>query len=252
MSAGTTPAGAVPAERPRRPRRRPSWKKLALAGIIVGSVAAFFALGGHRYLNFETLKAHRQALLGFTRRHYIPMVFGVALAYMVATALSFPGGVAMSLVVGFLFGRWVGTGIVVVAASLGATLAFLSARYLFADAVRKRMGPRLQRLARGFHEDAFNYLLFVRLVPLFPFWLMNLVPAFTPVTTRTFYVATAIGILPGSFVFCNLGQRLSTISSTDDLWDAQTLFALSLLGVLSLVPIAWKKMRNRYRKGAAG
>jgi uncharacterized membrane protein YdjX (TVP38/TMEM64 family) len=252
VSAGAPSVGGVSAERPRAPRRRPSWKKIALAGIIVGSVAAFFALGGHRYLNFETLKTHRQALQAFTRRHYIPMVFGVALAYMVATALSFPGGVAMSLVVGFLFGRWVGTGIVVVAASLGATLAFLSARYLFADAVRKRMGPRLQRLARGFHEDAFNYLLFVRLVPLFPFWLMNLVPAFTPVTTRTFYVATAIGILPGSFVFCNLGQRLSTISSTDDLWDAQTLFALSLLGVLSLVPIAWKKMRTRHRTGAAG
>jgi uncharacterized membrane protein YdjX (TVP38/TMEM64 family) len=225
---------------------------VALAGGIVGSIVAFFALGGPRYLSFETLKSHRQWLLEFTRRNYGVMVIGAALAYAVATALSFPGGVAMSLVVGFLFGRWVGMGIVVVAASIGATLAFLSARYLFADVVRRRMGPRLKRLARGFHEDAFNYLLFVRLVPLFPFWLMNLVPAFTPVTTRTFFVATAIGIVPGSFVFCNLGQRLATISSTDDLWDAQTLVALSLLGVLSLVPIAWKKLRPRRTPGAAG
>jgi uncharacterized membrane protein YdjX (TVP38/TMEM64 family) len=81
---------------------------------------------------------------------------------------------------------------------------------------------------------------------------MNLVPAFTPVTTRTFFTATAIGIIPGSFVFCNLGQRLATISSTNDLWDAQTLVALSLLGVLSLVPIAWKKLRPRRTPGAAG
>lgn len=238
--------------RARRRRRGPGWKRLALAGVIVGSIVAFFALGGPRYLSFETLKGQRQWLLEFTRRNYAVMVVGAALAYAIATALSFPGGVAMSLMVGFLFGRWVGMAIVVTAASVGATLAFLSARYLFADVVRRKMGPRLKRLARGFHEDAFNYMLFVRLVPLFPFWLMNLVPAFTPVTTRTFFTATAIGIIPGSFVFCNLGQRLATISSTNDLWDAQTLVALSLLGVLSLVPIAWKKLRPRRTPGAAG
>nr|WP_240978667.1 TVP38/TMEM64 family protein [Longimicrobium terrae] len=180
------------------------------------------------------------------------MFLAVLLAYTVATALSFPGGVLLSLAVGFLFGRWVGTGLVVVAATVGATLAFLSARYLFADAMRQRMGPRLARLSRGFEENAFNYILFTRLVPLFPFWLMNLVPAFTPVRVRVFIVATAIGILPGSFVFTNLGESLASIESAGDLLSAQTLLALGLLGTLSLLPIAIKKFRNSRRKKMHG
>jgi uncharacterized membrane protein YdjX (TVP38/TMEM64 family) len=241
------------AQAPPPARRGARWKKLALGTVIAGSVVAFFALGGQRWLNFETVKTHRQFLLDFTHRHYLPMLAATAVVYTLATALSFPGGLAMSLTVGLLFGRWVGTGIVVVSASLGATLAFLSARYLFADSVRRRMGPRLTRLTRGFHEDAFNYLLFVRLVPVFPFWLMNLVPAFTPVSTRTFFVGTAVGILPGSFVFCYVGESLGRIESTRELVSADVLLSLTLLGVLSLVPIAWKKLRARRRRpGAAG
>ena len=229
---------------------RPNWRKVALATVLVGSLGAFFALGGHRWLTFENLKTHREALLAFKDRHFASMIVGAALVYAAATALSFPGGVLMSLAVGFLFGRWVGTAIVVAAASVGATAAFLSARYLFADAVRRRMGPRLSRLARGFERDAFNYLLFVRLVPVFPFWLMNLVPALTPVSTRTFFAATALGILPGSFVFTNVGESLGRIESTRELVSAEVLLSLALLGLLALVPIAWKKMRTR-RQGAA-
>jgi uncharacterized membrane protein YdjX (TVP38/TMEM64 family) len=226
-------------------RKGSAWKKIALAAVLVAAVAAFFALGGPRWLDFDTLKANRALLLDFTARHHVAMLVGAAAAYAAAIALSLPQGALMSLAVGFLFGRWVGTAVVVVAATAGATLAFLAARYLFADAARRRMGPRLQRISRGFEEDAFSYLLFLRLVPLFPFWLVNLVPAFTPVKTRTFVAATAIGIIPGSFVFCNLGRRLATLESPRDLFGRETLLALALLGVLSLVPIAWKKIRNR-------
>ena len=187
-SAAPAPPDAAPTPR----RGEAGWKKIALAAAIVGALAAFFALDGPRYLDFETLKAHRDELLAFKSRHFVAMLVGALVVYAAATALSVPGGVLMSLAMGFLFGRWVGVAIVVVAATLGATAAFLSARYLFADAARRRMGPRLNRLAKGFEEDAFNYLLFVRLVPVFPFWLMNLVPAFTPVRTRTFMAATAL------------------------------------------------------------
>lgn len=234
--------GALPA----RERRR-RWKKAALAGVFVAAVSTFFATGGHHYLSLHALQANRAALHAFTERHYGTVLVAALLTYTAATACSFPGGVLMSLAVGFLFGRWVGTGIVVVAASVGATLAFLSARYLFADALRHRMGPRLRRLARGFEEDGFNYILFTRLVPVFPFWLMNLVPAFTPVSTRTFFAATAIGILPGSFVFVNLGESLAQIHSLGDLVSRRTLLALALLGTLSLAPIAWKRFRRRAR-----
>lgn len=230
---------------PAPPRRGFDWKKLALVGVIAAIVAAFFLLGGHEYLRLETLKAHRARLLDFTHRHYAAMLVATTVAYALMTALSIPDAVVFSLLVGLLFGRWVGTAVVVVAATTGATLAFLGARYLFADAARRRMGPRMQRIARGFEEDAFGYLLFLRLVPLFPFWLVNLVPAFTPVTTRTYVAATALGIIPGSFVFCNIGARLATIESTHDLFDRQTLLALALLGVTALIPIAWKKIRNR-------
>ncbi|HEU0014681.1 MAG TPA: TVP38/TMEM64 family protein, partial [Longimicrobium sp.] len=222
--------------------------KAVLAAAIVGALAAFFLLGGHRWLSFEAVKTHREELLAFTRRNYLAMLVGCTLVYTAATAASFPTGLAMSLAVGLLFGRWVGTAIVVVAATVGAWLAFLSARYLFADAVRRRMGPRLKRLARGFEQDAFNYILFIRLVPVFPFWLMNLVPAFTPVSARTFFVATLIGIIPGSFVFVNLGESLGRIERPGDLVSAGTLSALALLGVLSLVPIVWKKTRTRFRE----
>lgn len=244
----TRPDATSLAPPPASPRARPrGWKKVVLATVLVGALVAFFALGGPRYLNFETLRAHRDELLAFKTRHFAAMVVAALVVYAAATALSFPGGVLMSLAMGFLFGRWVGTGLVVVAATLGATAAFLSARYLFADAARRRMGPRLKRLARGFEEDAFNYMLFVRLVPVFPFWLMNLVPAFTPVSTRTFMVATAIGILPGSFVFTNLGESLLRIHSARDLLSTPVLLSFTLLGLLALVPVVVKKLRKKVR-----
>jgi uncharacterized membrane protein YdjX (TVP38/TMEM64 family) len=235
------PAAAV---RPRR--RRANWKKIGLAAVMLGALAAFALLG--EQFDFEALKAHRAELLAYTQRHYVSMLLGATLLYIVATALSFPAGILLTFAMGLLFGRWVGTAAVVLAASIGATLAFLAARYLFADAARRRMGPRLQRLAKGFERDAFNYILFVRLVPLFPFWLMNLVPAFTPVTARTFFAATAIGILPGTFVFVNLGESLGRIESPRDFVGADTLLALGMLGAMSLLPIAWKKFRNRKRR----
>jgi uncharacterized membrane protein YdjX (TVP38/TMEM64 family) len=223
--------------------RGASWKKIVLGVVVLGAITAGLVWGGH--FDFDTLKAHRAELLAYTRAHYAAMLVGVLLVYTVATAVSFPMGIVMTFAVGFLFGRWVGTAIVVLAASVGATLAFLSARYLFADFARRKMGPRLKRLAAGFERDAFNYILFVRLVPLFPFWLMNLVPAFTPVTARTFFVATLIGILPGTFVFANVGESLARINSPRDLVGTQVLLALALMGAMSLVPILIKKLRTR-------
>jgi uncharacterized membrane protein YdjX (TVP38/TMEM64 family) len=224
-------------------RRGRNWKKMVLAGLIVSGLIAFLVWGGR--FDCQTLKAHRAELLVYTREHYWAMLLAATLAYTAATALSFPMGIVMTFAVGFLFGRWVGTAVVVVAATIGATLSFLSARYLFADAARRRMGPTLQRLARGFEEDAFNYILFVRLVPVFPFWLMNLVPAFTPVTARTFFTATAIGILPGTFVFANVGESLASIDEPRDLVGREILVALALMGLMSLLPILLKKLRTR-------
>ena len=116
-------------------------------------------------------------------------------------AFSLPGGLVLSLTMGFLFGRWVGTALVVIAATIGATFVFIAARYLFADAARRRMGTLGAKISAGFTANAFNYLLFLRLVPLFPFFLVNLAPAFTSISVRTFALGTLIGIIPGTFVY---------------------------------------------------
>lgn len=222
------------------------WLKALIALVFVGALAAFFALGGQRYLTLDTLQQNRDALLDFTRQHYWQALLIAIAVYTAATAFSVPGGVLLSLTTGFLFGRWVGTGIILVAATIGATLVFLAARYLFADAMRAKLGGKLREMSDGFARDGFNYLLFLRLVPLFPFWLVNLAPAFTSIRLSIYVAATGIGIIPGAFVFANLGQSLGRIQSTSQLVSPETLGALALLGVLALVPVLAKKfMRNK-------
>ncbi|MEI6317008.1 MAG: TVP38/TMEM64 family protein [Pseudomonadota bacterium] len=229
-----------------------AWVRLALVLLFGGGLIAFFAFGGPQYLSLDTIKDNRDQLLALTERHYAAAMFVAFVVYVAATALSLPGAVLLSLTVGLLFGRWVGAAIIVVAATAGATCAFIAARYLFAGFARRRLGldapaetPGLAaRINQGFSDNAFNYLLFLRLVPLFPFWLVNLAPAFTHVSVRTFIIATAIGILPGVFVFANLGQSLGRIESTAELVSPATLGAFALLGVFALVPILIRKLRG--------
>ncbi len=219
--------------------------KLLIVALFVGGIVLFFALGGQKYLNLETLKANRDALIHFAERNYVTAFVIGFLIYTISTALSLPGGLILSLAMGLVFGRWAGTILIVLGATLGATLVFLAARYLFADMARKRIGGLAQKINEGFTEDAFNYLLFLRLVPLFPFWLVNLAPAFTNISLKTYVTATAIGILPGTFVFANLGQNLGRISSTKDLLTPGTIGAFVLLGVFSLVPVLYKKYKTK-------
>jgi uncharacterized membrane protein YdjX (TVP38/TMEM64 family) len=224
---------------------------LAIIAAFVAAVVAFFAFDGPRFLSLDTVKANRDALLAFAQRHFAAALALAFLVYAGATALSLPGGLVMSLTMGFVFGRWVGTALVVVAATVGATLVFLAARYLFADAARKRLGALGERINAGFTESAFSWLLFLRLVPLFPFFLVNLAPAFTSVPLRTYVLATAIGIIPGTFVYVNLGQALGRIDSLSGLLSRETLLAFGLLGLFALAPVAWKKWKGR-AVGSAG
>ena len=219
--------------------------KLLILALFVGGVIAFFAFGGQKYLNLETLKANRDALIQYAEQHYALALLIGFLIYTVSTALSLPGGLILSLAVGLVFGRWAGTVLIVFAATLGATLVFLAARYLFANMARKKIGGLAQKINVGFTKDAFNYLLFLRLVPLFPFWLVNLAPAFTNVSLKTYVSATAIGILPGTFVFANLGQNLGRISSTKDLLTPPIIGAFVLLGVFALIPVLYKKFKAK-------
>ena len=221
------------------------WLKVAIATVFVGGIVAFFALGGQRYLSLDAVKANRDALVAFADRHFAAALAIAFVVYAGTVALSLPGGLVLSLTAGFVFGRWVGTALVVVAATVGATLVFLAARYLFADAARKRLGALGEKINAGFTESAFSYLLFLRLVPLFPFFLVNLAPAFTSVPLRTYVLATLVGIIPGTFVYVNLGQALGRIDSLQGLVSRETLLAFGLLGLFALLPVAWKKWKAR-------
>jgi uncharacterized membrane protein YdjX (TVP38/TMEM64 family) len=232
---------SAPDETPRADRGPAG--RLALLTVLAIVVVAFFLLHGERYLTLESVKANRDALLGFTTVHHAAALAIAFAVYVLATAFSVPGGLVLSLTMGFLFGRWVGTVLVVAAATIGATLLFLAARYLFADAARRRMGALGEKINAGFTENALSYLLFLRLVPLFPFFLVNLAPAFTSIRVRTFVAGTLIGIIPGSFVLVNLGQTLGRIDSLSGLLSTETIAAFVLLGVLALTPVLVRKMR---------
>jgi len=227
-----------------------SWKKVLILLIFVGGFSAFFLLGGDQYLNFSTLKTNRDRLSAYTLNHYWSILIGAMAVYSASTALSLPVATLLSLTIGFLFGLWVGTGIILFSATLGATLAFLAARYVLADVVSRRMGMMAKKLIAEFHRNDFNYLLFLRLIPLFPFWLINLATAFTPIKVQTYVAATAIGIIPGAFVFTNLGRSLGRIDSPDQLLSFKTISALILLGIFALIPVFVKKVRSiKAKKG---
>lgn len=219
--------------------------RVVLALLFAAAVAAFFALGGYRYLTLDTIKSNRDALLAFTEAHHAQALLIAFAVYVAAAAFSLPGGLLLSLTCGFLFGRWTGTVLVVFAATLGATLLFVAARYVFADAARKRLGALGEKINAGFTRDAFSYMLFLRLVPAFPFFLVNLAPAFTSIPLRTFVLATFIGIIPGTFVLVNLGETLGRIDSLQGLVSWETLGAFALLGILALVPVVVRRRSAR-------
>ncbi len=219
--------------------------KIALVVVFVGVLAAFFALGGPEWLDLPTLKRHRDTLLAFADAHFVAAMAIGFVAYVTAVAFSLPGALVLSLAMGFVFGRWVGSVLVVAAATTGATLVFVAARYLFADAARRRLGALGERINAGFTENAFSYMLFLRLVPVFPFFLVNLAPAFTTVPLATYVLATLLGIIPGTFVFVNLGQALGRIDSLQGLVSPEVLGGLGLLALFALVPVAVQKLRAR-------
>jgi len=228
-----------------RNRLRTHRGRLIVLGLFAIAMIAFFALGGPQWLSLEALKANRAALLAFADRHFVAALALGFLLYASVIGLSLPGALWLSLASGFVFGRWVGTALAIAGATVGATIVFVAARYLFAEAAHRRLGPRGRKIAAGFANHAWSYMLFLRLVPLFPFVLVNLASSFAPIPLSTYVLATAIGIVPGTFVYVNLGQALGRIDSMHELVSTDVLIALALLGLLALAPVAIGKLRAR-------
>jgi uncharacterized membrane protein YdjX (TVP38/TMEM64 family) len=219
-------------------------KKILLALAAAVAVALFFSLDLGRFLTLEALKDNRQALADYYAAHRLAMVAGFMLVYIAQTALSLPGAAILSLAAGAVFGTAVGTVCANVAATVGATLAFLVTRYVLRDAVLGKFGGKLAGINRELEERGFNYLLFLRLVPVFPFFLVNLAAGVTRLPLRTFFLATLIGIIPGGFVFVNAGASLATITTLKGIISARVLGSFALLGLLALLPAIFGRRRS--------
>lgn len=216
--------------------------KLAIAAGIACAVAAFFYFDFGRFLSLDALKDNRDHLLAFTEANYPAAVAMFILAYATMTGLSLPGAVVLTLAGGFLFGAVAGTLFVNIGATTGATMAFLAARYLLGDWVEHKFGRWLGPIQEGFAKNAFNYLLTLRLIPLFPFFVVNLVSGLTRMNVGTYVAATALGIIPGSFVYAYAGRQLGTINSLKEIASPNVIAAFVLLGILALVPALYKKV----------
>jgi uncharacterized membrane protein YdjX (TVP38/TMEM64 family) len=216
--------------------------KVIAAVLIVGAIASFFFFDLGRYLSLDALKQNRDQLLTFTEANYAASVALFILTYVVVTGLSLPGAVILTLAGGFLFGGVFGTVFVNLGATTGATLAFLAARYLLRDWVEQKFGKWIGPVQQGFAKNAFSYLMTLRLIPLFPFFAVNLVSGLTRVSVGTYVAATAIGIIPGSFVYAYAGRQLGTINSLREIASPNVISAFVLLGLLALMPILYKKL----------
>jgi uncharacterized membrane protein YdjX (TVP38/TMEM64 family) len=242
-------ADPYPSERP-SPPRRPLWLRLLPLAVLIAGLVAFFALGWHRYVSFETIKTHRAMLMEWVARWGTMAAAAYIAGYALMAAFSIPGAAVATITGGYLFGLWLGAAAAVIGATLGAVAVFLAARTAIGDYLRAKAGPGLRRMEEGFRRNAFSYLLVLRIVPVFPFWLVNLVPAFCGVRLRTYTVATLIGIVPGSLVFASVGSGLGALLDRGETPDLMIIFQwkilLPILGLalLALLPIAVKRLQR--------
>lgn len=217
--------------------------------VLAAAIAGFLASGLGRYLSFAALSEHRDWLLGAVARAgaLAPLAF-IAL-YALVAALSVPGGLFLTLTGGFLFGTWLGGICTLIGATIGATIIFLIARSSLGDPLRRRAGPFLRRVEAGFQENGASYLLVLRLVPLFPFWLVNLVPAFFGVGLRTYVLCSFFGMAPASFVYASVGAGAGALIEQGKAPDLPVRLLLPLLGLalLSLLPVLYKWHQARRR-----
>jgi uncharacterized membrane protein YdjX (TVP38/TMEM64 family) len=228
-----------------------SYRRLVPVLVLVTGLVVFFALGLERYLSFDTLREHRTALRTWVETSGVRAALLFMAIYTTAVAFSLPGATVLSITGGLLFGTVWGTVCIVVSATLGATVLFLIAKTAFGDAWRARAGPWLQNMEAGFRDNALSYLLVLCLVPLFPFFIVNLVPALLGVPLSTYVLGTFVGIIPGAVVYATVGAGLGSIFDAGGEFSAtgiltpQVLLSLIGLAVLAMLPVVYKKFKTR-------
>ncbi len=238
-----------------------------IIAIVVTAIVVYLN-GWHEYLSLPKVAENREYLQNFVESNLLLAILTYAAVYIAVVAFSLPGGAAATITGGFLFGWLVGGFVTVFAATVGATLLFLAARTSLGEALRAKAGATVQKLADGFKENALSYLLFLRLVPVFPFWLVNLAPAFLGIPLRTYILGTLVGIIPGTFAFAFLGSGLGSVIDAQkkandacvadkgaeacpfsidpsSLVTKELLLAFAALGVVAILPVIIQKLRNR-------
>jgi len=218
-------------------------KKAALLIIIALAIGLFYYLDLGRYLTLESLKANRDLLLNYYADNRFIFIASYIFIYTIQTALSLPGAAILTLAGGAIFGALMGTIWVNIGATTGAVLAFLLAQTLLRDWVVKKFGRQMEALDKGLSESGMSYLLFLRLVPLFPFFLVNLACGITGLPLRTYILGTMVGILPGSFVYANAGASIASINNMGDVASPRVLVSFALLGLFALIPTVYKKIK---------
>lgn len=251
-----------------RPAPKFSWRRVLPLGVIVVASGIVIGTGWHRELSLEALVRHRAAIDAFIIAHRTAALGAYIGLYIVLVALSVPGALVLTLGGGILFGAVVGGLAAAFGATVGAVCIFLLAKSALGEQLACRAGPRVARATEGFCADAFSYLLFLRLVPVFPFWVVNLVAALAGVRLMTFIAATAIGILPATFAFAFVGAGLNSVIIAQEqayrlcmtehpgcrlhfdptiALTPEIFAALGLLGIAALVPVLVKRIRARSR-----
>ena len=228
----------------------PMMRRLVPVAILLVGLALFLLFDLKRFFSFEMLSRHHAVLTSWVAAHIALAAFLFVLTYALVVAFSLPVAVIITPVGGFLFGVWLGAALSVIGATLGSVLVFLAARTAFHDLFHARAGAALVRLEEGFRRDSFNYLLFLRLVPVFPFWLVNIVPALLGMKLGPYTLATLIGIIPGAIVYSSVGASFGMLIDRGERPDLSVIFEwrilLPLLGLaaLSLLPVLYTRLRR--------
>lgn len=226
-------------------------KKFILLLLVALIIALFFGLGLDQYFTLNALKASQEKFTIFQSESPWLVALGVFVLYVMVTALSLPGATIMTLAIGALFGLLAGTILVSFASSVGATAAFLVSRYILRDVVQHRFGDKLKAINEGMEKDGALYLFTLRLVPIFPFFLINLLMGLTPIQTRTFYWVSQLGMLAGTIVYVNAGTQLAQLDSLSDIVSPVLLLSFALLGMFPLIAkwiSRWIQKRRIYAR----
>jgi uncharacterized membrane protein YdjX (TVP38/TMEM64 family) len=224
-------------------------KKIAVITAVVALAVIFKILGLGQYFTLSYVKASQGKLAALYADHRLMVIAAYMLIYILVTSLSLPGAAIMTLAGGALFGLLIGTIVVSFASTIGATLACFVSRFVLRDWVQERFGDKLKVVNEGIAKEGSFYLFTLRLIPIFPFWLINLVMGLTKMSLRTFYWVSQVGMLAGTVVYVNAGKELAKINSISGILSPGLILSFVLLG---LFPIATKKLLSLYKSKKAG